>query len=487
MTSHGGRTLGPGRALWEIQVGWMPALLLWLWVNGLADVGSRERGTRAREGQLRSSSPANTTLVGTRRSLPKSAARRGGVGGKILPQSGCRGDPNPERPAGGLGREARRGGPGAAGAGGGLRWGRGARAGMRAAPARPRPGHPAPTWPRCRALELVTVLVGSPRADGLVSLLTTSEDADEPRRLQFPLPTAQRSLEPGTPRWANYVKGVIQHYPAAPLPGFSAVVVSSVPLGGGLSSSASLEVATYTFLQQLCPDSGSIAARAQVCQRAEHSFAGVPCGIMDQLIALLGQKGHALLIDCRSLETSLVPLSEPKLAVLITNSNVRHSLGSSEYPLRRRQCEEVARALGKESLREVQLEELEAGRELVSKEGFRRARHVVGEIRRTAQAAAALSRGDYRAFGRLMVESHHSLRDDYEVSCPELDQLVEAALSAPGVYGSRMTGGGFGGCTVTLLEAASVPQAMQHIQEQYSGTATFYLSQAADGAKVLHW
>lgn len=182
------------------------------------------------------------------------------------------------------------------------------------------------------ALELVTVLVGSPREDGLVSLLTTSEDADEPQRLQFPLPTAQRSLEPGTPRWANYVKGVIQHYPAAPLPGFSAVVVSSVPLGGGLSSSASLEVATYTFLQQLCPDSEAVAARAQVCQRAEHSFAGVPCGVMDQLIALLGQKGHALLIDCRSLETSLVPLSDPKLAVLITNSNVRHALGSSEYP-----------------------------------------------------------------------------------------------------------------------------------------------------------
>ncbi|XP_053425535.1 galactokinase isoform X3 [Nycticebus coucang] len=317
------------------------------------------------------------------------------------------------------------------------------------------------------ALELVTVLVGSPRADGLVSLLTTSEDADEPQRLQFPLPTAQRSLEPGTPRWANYVKGVIQHYPgsrltmthsssaAAPLPGFSAVVVSSVPLGGGLSSSASLEVAMYTFLQQLCPDSGVIAARAQVCQLAEHSFAGVPCGIMDQLIALLGQKGHALLIDCRSLETNLVPLSEPRVAVLITNSNVRHSLGST-------------------------------GKELVSKEGFRRARHVVGEIRRTAQAAVALSRGDYRAFGRLMVESHHSLRDDYEVSCPELDQLVEAALSVPGVYGSRMTGGGFGGCTVTLLEASSAPRAMQYIQEQYKGTATFYLSQAADGAKVLH-
>ncbi|XP_034360358.1 galactokinase [Arvicanthis niloticus] len=335
------------------------------------------------------------------------------------------------------------------------------------------------------ALELVTVMVGSPRTDGLVSLLTTSKDADEPQRLQFPLPSDQWSLEPGIPQWANYVKGVIQHYPASPLIGFSAVVVSSVPLGGGLSSSASLEVATYTFLQQLCPDSGSIAARAQVCQRAEHSFAGVPCGIMDQIIALLGQKGYALLIDCRSLETSLVPLSDPKLAVLITNSNVRHSLGSSEYPIRRRQCEEVAQALGKESLREVRMEELEAGRELMSKEGFRRARHVVSEIRRTAQAAAALSRGDYKAFGRLMVESHYSLRDDFEVSCPELDQLVEAALSVPGVYGSRMTGGGFGGCTVTLLEASVAPLVVHHMQEQYSGTATFYLSQAADGAQVL--
>ncbi|XP_004709346.1 galactokinase [Echinops telfairi] len=335
------------------------------------------------------------------------------------------------------------------------------------------------------ALELMTVVVGSLRSDKLVSLLTTAELADEPRRLQFPLPTAQRSLQPGTPHWANYVKGVIQHYPAGPLPGFNAVVVSSVPLGGGLSSSASLEVAIYTFLHQLCTDSQELAAQAQVCQQAEHSFAGVPCGIMDQLIALLGQKGHALLIDCRSLETSLVPLSDPKLTVLITNSNVRHSLGSTEYPLRRRQCEEVAQALGKESLREVQLEELEAGKELVSKEGFRRARHVVGEIRRTAQAADALNRGDYRAFGRLMVESHYSLRDDYEVSCPELDQLVEAALSVPGVYGSRMTGGGFGGCTVTLLEASAAARAMKQIQEQYSGKATFYLSQAANGASVL--
>ncbi|XP_072501825.1 galactokinase isoform X2 [Notamacropus eugenii] len=334
------------------------------------------------------------------------------------------------------------------------------------------------------ALELVTVLVGVPRLDGLISLVTTSEYADEPRRVEFPLPTADQPLEPGMPRWANYVKGVIQHYPASPLPGFSAVVTSSVPLGGGLSSSASLEVATYTFLQQLCPDSVAAVMRAQVCQQAEHSFAGVPCGIMDQLISLFGQKGHALLIDCRSLETCPVPLSDPGVAVLITNSNVRHSLGSSEYPIRRRQCESAAKALGKKSLREVDMKDLEARKELLTKEEFRRARHVVGEIQRTSEAAAALSTSNYKTFGRLMVESHNSLRDDYEVSCPELDQLVTLALSVSGVYGSRMTGGGFGGCTVTLLEADAATRVMKHIQDQYKGTATFYLSKAADGAKV---
>uniref|UniRef100_F7AXE0 Galactokinase n=2 Tax=Ornithorhynchus anatinus TaxID=9258 RepID=F7AXE0_ORNAN len=334
------------------------------------------------------------------------------------------------------------------------------------------------------ALQLVTVLVGSPREDGLVSLRTTSPSADEPRSLSFPLPTAERPLEPGKPHWANYIKGVIQHYPAGPLPGFNAVVASSVPLGGGLSSSAALEVATYTFLQQLCPDSGQVVARAQVCQRAEHSFAGVPCGIMDQLISVLGQEDHALLIDCRSLETRPVPMSDPSLAVLVTNSNVRHALGSSEYPVRRRQCEEAARALGKESLRDLSPEQLEAGKGLLSEVEFRRARHVVGEIGRTARAATALGAGDYATFGRLMVESHNSLRDDYEVSCPELDRLVALALAVPGVYGSRMTGGGFGGCTVTLLAADAAPRAMQHIQEHYEGTATFYLSQAASGARV---
>ncbi|NXO35556.1 GALK1 Galactokinase, partial [Locustella ochotensis] len=335
------------------------------------------------------------------------------------------------------------------------------------------------------ALQLGTVLVGSPTQDGTISIITTSAEADEPHRVQFPAPHPGSSLSPGLPRWANYVKGVIQHYRGGPVPGFSAVMASDIPLGGGLSSSAALEVATYTFLQQLCPDDGDLVAKALACQKAEHVFAGMPCGIMDQFISVMGKEGHALLIDCRSLETVLVPLTDASLAVLITNSNVRHSLTGSEYPTRRRQCEEAAAALGKASLRDATLAELEEARSRLGEEVFRRARHVIGEIARTAQAARALQHRDYRTFGRLMVESHNSLRDDYEVSCPELDELVAAALEVDGVYGSRMTGGGFGGCTVTLLEAGAAERAQQHIQEKYSGTATFYLTKPSGGAKAL--
>ncbi|NXW93117.1 GALK1 Galactokinase, partial [Alopecoenas beccarii] len=335
------------------------------------------------------------------------------------------------------------------------------------------------------ALQLGTVLVGSPTKDGTISIITTSADADEPRRVQFPAPSQSSPLSPGQPRWANYVKGVIQHYKGGPVPGFSAVIASDIPLGGGLSSSAALEVATYTFLQQLCPDDGDLVAKALLCQKAEHTFANMPCGIMDQFISVMGKEGHALLIDCRSLETVLVPLTDASLAVLITNSNVRHTLTGSEYPTRRRQCEEAAAALGKESLRDATMAELEAAKSRLGEEVYRRARHVIGEIARTDQAAQALKNRDYKTFGKLMVESHNSLRDDYEVSCLELDELVAAALEVKGVYGSRMTGGGFGGCTVTLLEAGAAEEAQRHIQEKYSRTATFYLTKPSQGAKVL--
>uniref|UniRef100_A0A663LMD0 Galactokinase 1 n=1 Tax=Athene cunicularia TaxID=194338 RepID=A0A663LMD0_ATHCN len=318
-------------------------------------------------------------------------------------------------------------------------------------------------------------------------LLQSQAQKVPPVALRCPhLPAAARFLDGQPPALQGLMAPLLPFLPTGgPVPGFNAVIASDIPLGGGLSSSAALEVATYTFLQQLCPDDGDLVAKALACQKAEHTFASMPCGIMDQFISVMGKEGHALLIDCRSLDTVLVPLTDASLAVLITNSNVRHTLTGSEYPTRRRQCEEAAATLGKGSLRDVTMAELEAARSRLGEEVYRRARHVVGEIARTAQAAKALQDRDYRTFGRLMVESHNSLRDDYEVSCPELDELVAAALEVNGVYGSRMTGGGFGGCTVTLLEAGAAERAQHHIQEKYSGTATFYLTKPASGAKVL--
>ncbi|XP_078426973.1 galactokinase [Cetorhinus maximus] len=336
-----------------------------------------------------------------------------------------------------------------------------------------------------QALPMVTVVVGCQSSDGIISLLTTAKEADEPKRLEFPVPTESNPLSPGLPCWANYVKGVIQHYRAGPLPGFKAVMASNVPLGGGLSSSASLEVAMYTFLQQICPDNGDLVEKALACQKAEHTFASMPCGIMDQFISVMGKKDHALLIDCRSLEVTPVPLTDPGLVVLITNSNVRHTLTGSEYPTRRKQCMEAAKALKKETLRDVSMADLTAAESHLDAEVYRRARHVISEIKRTTDAAKALTSRDYREFGKLMVQSHNSLRDDYEVSCPELDELVAAAMDGEGVYGSRMTGGGFGGCTVTLVDAAAVENTIQRIKDNYSGTATFYITKPSRGAHVL--
>uniref|UniRef100_A0AAV2LD08 GHMP kinase C-terminal domain-containing protein n=1 Tax=Knipowitschia caucasica TaxID=637954 RepID=A0AAV2LD08_KNICA len=185
------------------------------------------------------------------------------------------------------------------------------------------------------------------------------------------------------------------------------------------------------------------------------------------------------------MEAKLVPLLDTNLVILITNSNVKHSLTGSEYPTRRRQCEQAAVSLGKASLRDASMTDLEAAKERLDAVTYKRAWHVTEEIRRTEQAAEALKNGAYEEVGKLMVESHDSLRDLYEVSCPELDELVLAALEVDGVFGSRMTGGGFGGCTVTLLQAQAVDQTISHIKERYSGNATFYVTTPSDGARAL--
>uniref|UniRef100_A0A671PPC2 Galactokinase 1 n=1 Tax=Sinocyclocheilus anshuiensis TaxID=1608454 RepID=A0A671PPC2_9TELE len=320
------------------------------------------------------------------------------------------------------------------------------------------------------ALPMVTVIVGSKISGQKCCVVTQTEAADEPRVVHFDLPNELAPLLRGQPNWANYVKGVVQHYRARPIPGFRAVIANSVPLGGGLSSSASLEVAVYTFLQQLCPDDGDQVAKAVACQQAEHTHAAVPCGIMDQFVSVLGKEGHACVVTVRLTVNYTVKV----IVILINNSNVRQSLTGSEYPTRRKQCEEAATILGKKSLREATLQDLEAAKDRLDGVTYRRARHVIEEIERTAQAAEALKRGDYKEFGRLMVESHNSLRDNYEVSCPELDELVAAALEVDGVFRSRMTG-----------RAHAMERAVKHIQKKYHGSPTFFITTPSEGAHAL--
>ncbi|XP_055332639.1 galactokinase-like isoform X2 [Paramacrobiotus metropolitanus] len=335
------------------------------------------------------------------------------------------------------------------------------------------------------AVPMTTIVAGAVNTNpsGKSTIVTVARDADSPKEITI---DSGESLQSGQPAWANYVKGVLANFSeSAKLPSFDAVIVSSVPLGGGLSSSASLEVATYMFLSALT-ETGNIDHKkaAAACQKAEHDFANMPCGIMDQMIACLAKEGHALLLDCRSLETDYIPLDDPESVILITNSNVRHTLSGSEYPERRQCCEKAARILGVPSLREVTLATLEANKSKLDSTTYHRARHVVTETERTREAADALKSRDYQLFGRLMNESHASLRNDYEVSCVELDQLVDAAQSVPGVFGSRMTGGGFGGCTVTLVKRAAVPNAIKAMKDGFTGTPSFYVCQASTGCRT---
>jgi galactokinase len=293
-------------------------------------------------------------------------------------------------------------------------------------------------------------------------------------------------------RWSDYVQGVAVELERSgrQLRGANLLIDSEVPIGSGLSSSAAIEVASGLALMA---NSGAKLDRlelALLCQRAENEFVGARCGIMDQFTACFGQPKHALLLDCRSLEYCPLPLPAG-LELVICDSGVRHELTGGEYNVRRAQCEAGLRVLARHrpelrALRDASLEDLERNRSELGEVVYRRCRHVVMENARVLQAAEALQRGDLRQFGRFMGESHLSLRSDYEVSCPELDLLVELAGKQKGVYGARMTGGGFGGCTINLVEAGEVARfrkAISHGYQQATGrTARIYVSEAAAGA-----
>jgi galactokinase len=301
-------------------------------------------------------------------------------------------------------------------------------------------------------------------------------------------------IQRGEPAWANYVRGVIAGFQRLDLKiqGFDAVMDSTVPLGSGLSSSAALEVASATLLEAITGHVLDPVAKALLCQQAEHEFAGVPCGIMDQFTSALARQNHLLLLDCRSRQFELVPLTDPTVAVLIVNTSVRHSLATGEYGRRRAECEAAAKALGVAALRDANREMLMTARDRLDPVVFRRARHVITEIERTLAAARAIARSDWDTVGQLMYASHGSLRDDYEVSCPELDAVVEIAQSigpAGGVIGCRMTGGGFGGCAVGLVRSDQVDRISEKVSSAYRTRTrldpTVFVSRPADGARVL--
>ncbi len=326
---------------------------------------------------------------------------------------------------------------------------------------------------------------GDPPAATIYSTATNDE-------VSIPLDSPSRHTTPG--HWSNYFAGVIAACSQRGMrpPGFVAVAESSVPVGGGLSSSAAIEVATATLIEVMTGTTLEPVEKALLCQWAEHNYAGMPCGIMDQFASTMCRADHLMLLDCRSRQIEHIPFVDPNVTVLIINTNVKHELTGSEYAERRGQCESATRKLGAQSPRVIAPAELAANQAKLTPTEYRRVHHAVSEIARTVEAANAIKAGDWPTVGQLMVASHESLRNDYEVSCRELDLLVDLAQKighGGGVIGSRMTGGGFGGCTVSLVETAKVKVIADSIAKSYhaetSIAPTIITSRPARGAHIV--
>jgi galactokinase len=297
-------------------------------------------------------------------------------------------------------------------------------------------------------------------------------------------------------RWSNYQRGVTVELQKSgiDLPGIDAMLTSDVPVGAGLSSSAALEVSMAVAWQALVGFELPRPDLALLCQRAENNFVGVNCGIMDQFISALGQENSALLIDCRSLAHQAVSLPEG-YSVVVMDTKKQRGLADSAYNTRRAECEQGVALLqahlpGIVALRDVSAAAFERYADRLPDNVRRRCRHVVTEDERTLEGVAALARGDAATFGQLMNASHVSLRDDYEVSCAELDAMVEAAWRAPGVVGARMTGGGFGGCAVALVEQDKAGPFSEQVAREYQRTVdlvpSLYVCSAEAGARVVY-
>ena len=335
------------------------------------------------------------------------------------------------------------------------------------------------------AINYYTAIACSPRRDRIIEAVAVDQGnsvvqihLDEPQALSQTAP------------WSNYLRGMIQTLKAfgLQLSGANLAIAGNVPVGAGLSSSASLEMAIARALVHLSGEALTGQEAARIGQAAENDFVGCQCGIMDQLISALGEPHSALLLDCRSLATQTVPMPED-LALVIVNSGVKRGLVDSEYNTRRLQCEQVAQQLSVPALRDLTLSQLKAAQNRLDPVAFRRARHVITENQRTLDAAEALRAGDLKQLSLLMAESHASMRDDFEITVPAIDTLVEIIGSVIGQQGgTRMTGGGFGGCVVALVPKALQSQVIETVQKQYPQATGYqpeiFVCEASQGAFV---
>lgn len=340
------------------------------------------------------------------------------------------------------------------------------------------------------AIDREIVMVAQANGEQVVRIYSADFDAS----VEFPLDDIQKDA---AQTWSNYPRGVLkllQDYGYA-VTGMNVAMSGDVPLGAGLSSSAALEVVTcYTAKWVSGFDIDGVEA-AKLCQKAENTFVGVNCGIMDQFISALGQRDHCLFLDCRSLEYDLVPLpSRDEYKVVICNTAVKRGLVDSKYNERRSQCEEGVRILQQflpeiTALRDVTVEQFEQYKKYLPDVVAARCQHVIYENQRVLDSVQALRAGDFTAFGQYMNESHDSLRDLYEVSCSELDLMVDLARSVPGVVGARMTGAGFGGCTVNLVKADAVDAFLAKVPTEYKAKTGLepevYITTGENGAEKI--
>ena len=336
------------------------------------------------------------------------------------------------------------------------------------------------------AINYETLVAVRPRPDNRIQVVALDWE-EQTDQFELALPIAHHS----TQQWSNYVRGVVSELLGGNhgLIGCDLAISGNVPQGAGLSSSAALEVGLALGLLHAAGKTVSPLELARIGQAAENNFVGCACGIMDQLISAAGVAGGALAIDCRDLHTTPVPIPA-SLSILMINSNVKRGLVDSEYNIRRQQCESAAEYFGASSLRDVSLDQLEAAKGLLGDAETMRARHVIEENQRVTDFVKALTEYDLPAVSRLMADSHRSMRDQFEITTPEIDLLVDVLTAVCGDRGgARMTGGGFGGCVVALMESELVEPAIKAVEARYQRetglSESIYLSRPCSGASVI--